>query len=116
MSPKKTPDAAAPLRRIAVHVEEAQPGRFAWVLSELPRAPGASWSEIGKAGKPARSYQEAMAQGLWALQSMVDDLETGPRGSAEEADGDEAKGDEPASESPAAKGGARTAFGFGLIG
>jgi hypothetical protein len=131
MSTKKTSTAAAPLRRIAVHVEEARPGRFAWVLSELSQEPDAFLTEIGRAARPVRSYQEAMAKGLWELQSMVDDLEMGPResasgsasasaslrrkaaGSGKTAEG--ADDDEPASDSAPAKSTGRTAFGFGLV-
>ncbi|KQP15182.1 hypothetical protein [Pseudorhodoferax sp. Leaf267] len=64
------------LRPIAVHVEEPKPKQFRWVL--LERA-GARWSDIEKSNRPVRSYQRAMADGLLALQAMVDDLDVGPR-------------------------------------
>ena len=143
MSTRKTPKAkakaenaakaATALRRIAVHVEEARPGRFAWVLSELSPEADASLAEIARAEKPVRSYQQAMAEGLWALQSMVDDLEQGPREAVGErvreaassrgaAASSRKKTDEredeseDASDAPPPKGTSRTAFGFGLIG
>lgn len=145
MSTRKTPKAkaanaakaATALRRIAVHVEEARPGRFAWVLSELSPEADASLAEIARAEKPVRSYQQAMAEGLWALQSMVDDLEQGPReavgervhevassrgaaaSSRKKTDEREDEGEdesEDASDAPPPKGTSRTAFGFGLIG
>lgn len=147
MSTRKAPKAAktaAALRRIAVHVEEPQPGRFAWVLSELSDEAEPSLTVIAQAGKPVRSYQQAMAQGLWALQSMVDDLELGPReaaagaassrgasaGSRKKAseredrehegdaheDEDKDREEDEAADSPPPKGTSRTAFGFGLIG
>jgi hypothetical protein len=64
------------LRTIAVHVEEPEPGAFAWVLTERD---GAEWAEVGRADATAGTYQQAMAGGLLALQSMVDDLDIGPR-------------------------------------
>lgn len=64
------------LRHIAVHVEEPNPGRFAWVLTER----GAhDWQELGKATSLAASYHQAMADGLLALQALVPDLDLGPR-------------------------------------
>jgi hypothetical protein len=70
------------LRIIAVHVEEAEPGQFTWVLTERG---GAQWTDVGRADAPSDTYQRAMAEGLLALQSMVDDLDIGPRGPKAEA-------------------------------
>jgi hypothetical protein len=64
------------LRVIAIHVEEPQTGRFTWVLTERD---GPSWQELAKAAAPARSFKKAMADGLLELQSMVEDLDAGPR-------------------------------------
>ena len=69
------------LRHIAVHVEEPDPGNFAWVLTE--RKGGGSWRELDKCTAPLATYQAAMAAGLVVLQAMVGDLDVGPR--AEEA-------------------------------
>lgn len=66
----------ANLRHIAVHVEEPKPGRFAWVLSER----GAQeWQQLDRSESVAASYQQAMADGLLALQALVPDLNVGPR-------------------------------------
>lgn len=65
------------LRNIAVHVSEPELGRFVWVLTEL--ADDRSWSEVRRAEAGATTYKQAMADGLLALQSMVTDLDIGPR-------------------------------------
>lgn len=65
------------LRHIAIHVEEPTRGGFTWVLTERDAD---QWHEIERAESPSDSYQRAMADGLWVLQQMVDDLEVGPRG------------------------------------
>lgn len=64
------------LRTIAVHVEEPEPGRFAWVLTERH---GPHWADVGHADATTDTYRQAMADGLLQLQSMVDDLNIGPR-------------------------------------
>lgn len=66
-----------PLRAIAIYVEEPRRGSFAWVLIERENAD--TWREIERAHRPADSYQEAMADGLLALQAMSEDLDEGPR-------------------------------------
>jgi hypothetical protein len=74
--------ALLPLRHIAVYVEQPRPQRFAWVLMESADG-GVNWELLQRAGKPVASYQEAMAGGLAALQEMVDDPQSGPRGEPE---------------------------------
>jgi hypothetical protein len=64
------------LRHIAVYVEEPKPGRFAWVLAELE---GRGWRQLKRSASPVASYKTAMADGLLALQAMVEDLDAGPR-------------------------------------
>ena len=66
----------APIRQIAVSVDEPEAGWFAWVLLEQGLD---DWSEIAAADEWVNTYREAMAEGLLALQAMVDDLDTGPR-------------------------------------
>lgn len=65
------------LRPIAVLVEELRAGRFHWVLTE--RGSDNAWAEIQRATVPAATYRQAMANGLLALQALVDDLDVGPR-------------------------------------
>lgn len=76
---------AATLRPIAVHVQEAAPSRFHWVLTE--RGSGNAWAEIQRAPAPASTYRQAMADGLLALQALIDDLDIGPRSAAAQAPG-----------------------------
>ena len=102
------------LRHIAVYVEEPKPGRFAWVLAELE---GRSWRPLEQSGSPVESYKTAMAQGLVALQAMVEDLDVGPReadapgleSDAGESDHQEARHAAPAKEAAPGK----RYFGFG---
>ncbi len=68
---------ATTLRPIAIHVQEPAPGRFDWVLSEQRQ--GGAWSEIQRAPSGVSTYRQAMADGLLALQALVDDLDSGPR-------------------------------------
>jgi hypothetical protein len=63
------------LRSIAVSVEEVEPGAFEWVLFKR----GIEWTLIKRAQRHTASYAKAMAAGLLALQSMIDDLDAGPR-------------------------------------
>ncbi|MGK6308981.1 hypothetical protein [Variovorax sp. DT-64] len=102
------------LRHIAVYVEEPKPGRFAWVLAELE---GRSWRQLDRSGSPVGSYKTAMAEGLLALQAMVEDLDLGPRkadapvdeGDADESDHQQTERDAPAKEAAPGK----RYFGFG---
>jgi len=70
------------LRHIAVTVEEPDAGQFAWVLIERL---GRTWRELARSDAPVAGYAGAMAEGLLALQSLVDDLEIGPRVGDEDA-------------------------------
>jgi len=66
-----------PLRRLAIHVEEPRRGAFQWILSEVEEA--ATLVEVERAKSPAKTYRQAIADGLLALQAMVDDFDIGPR-------------------------------------
>lgn len=68
------------LRHIAVHVEEPRSGRFAWVLTERR---GDDWQPLDRARTAVPTYQRAMAEGLLALQQLVEDLDSGPRADAD---------------------------------
>lgn len=94
--PSKRNLQVAPLRRIAVYVEEPEPGWFAWALIEADGS--LEWSQLEAAEQSLRSYKEAMAAGLMALQVLVGDLDVGPR-------------EEPPTE---AKKPTSTGFGFGF--
>jgi hypothetical protein len=102
------------LRHIAVYVEEPKPGRFAWVLAELK---GRSWRQLERSDAPVGSYKTAMADGLLALQAMVEDLDAGPReGDAPELESDAGESDPQEAEraAPAKEAAPRKRyFGFG---
>lgn len=66
---------AGALRAIAVTVEEPEPGAFVWVLVEQ----GVGWATLSQAERSSPSYAKAMANGLLALQDLIEDLEIGPR-------------------------------------
>ncbi|WP_052810799.1 hypothetical protein [Variovorax paradoxus] len=115
------------LRRIAVHVEETRSG-FEWVLSEADDDEDdeneGPWRSLKRARKAVETYQASMADGLLALQSLIDDLDTGPRRSADvEPESKPVRaGRQPARKASKAEGEtsrakARTgsAFGFGLM-
>jgi len=70
-----------PLRRIAVYVDEPEPGWFAWALAEADEG-ASNWAQIERADEWVGSYKEAMAAGLLVLQQMIDDLDSGPRDEA----------------------------------
>jgi hypothetical protein len=74
----KRAKASTPLRRISVYVEEPERGWFQWVLAEA--AEGLSvWHDLKAAEEWAPTYKEAMAEGLLALQDLIEDLDQGPR-------------------------------------
>ena len=78
---------AGALRAIAVTVEERAPARFGWLLLERTDE-GSKWSALERSGPSFRKYHEAMADGLLALQAMIEDLDEGPRHPEEEQEED----------------------------
>lgn len=99
----------APLRQVSVHVEEAEDGAFHWVLSERQ---GERWDAFLRASSGAETYRQSMADGLLALQGMIDDLDIGPRANATSKQ----KPATDAAEKPEASGKRRRGmFGFGLV-
>ncbi|SFQ36978.1 hypothetical protein [Variovorax sp. 770b2] len=110
------------LRRIAVHVEEAPSGGFEWVLSEADDDEDEGpWRSLKRARKAAHTYKASMADGLLALQSLIDDLDAGPRrptgaepdSTTVRAGKEQARrAAKPGSEKKPATG---SAFGFGLM-
>lgn len=103
------------LRPIAIYVEEPTPGQFVWALME--RKDSGTWAETQRSALAAGTYHQAMADGLVVLQSMIDDLDIGPRRPLKRAKvarqpSDDARAtDRPETEPPAPS---RTSlFGFG---
>ncbi|MDP9991943.1 hypothetical protein J2W28_000971 [Variovorax boronicumulans] len=76
MSTKREID--APLRRIAVYVDEPEPGWFSWALAEADEG-ATNWAQIESSDEWMGTYKEAMAAGLLVLQQMINDLDSGPR-------------------------------------
>lgn len=102
----------ANLRLISVHVEELEGGLFSWVL--LERSAREVWTELDRSTAPSETYKQAMAEGLVALQSIVDDLDVGPREA--EAESDPGEFEESASEKTTTgrqPGQGPSIFGFG---
>ena len=62
---------------MAIHVEERRRGAFQWILSEVDEAD--KLVEIERAKSPVKTYYQAVADGLLALQALVEDLDMGPR-------------------------------------
>ncbi|GKT20911.1 hypothetical protein [Acidovorax sp. SUPP3334] len=105
------------LRPIAIHVEEPAAGTFRWVLIERDDGSG-TWAPIQKSGAATDTYRQAMADGLLALQSMIEDLDVGPRLTAQkDIPANHHRSDDAASADDAEEAQPRTArptlFGFG---
>lgn len=64
------------LREISVTVTESNPDAFKWLLLERDAD---EWRRLEAASASVDSYREAMANNLLRLQSLIDDLERGPR-------------------------------------
>lgn len=102
------------LRLIAVHVEETAVSRYQWVLTE--RAEAHEWHELDRSASTVTTYKKAMAQGLLALQALIDDPDAGPRRKASPRKGDSEERGSPVPEVaepdiPASRKG--SLFGFG---
>jgi len=103
------------LRAIAVSVEAADPG-YRWLHFE--RQPESDvWVVLNRSPEPSATYHQAMAEGLVALELLIDDLALGPR-SMKPTDSQshrqkEAEGAQKA-EQPSAKPSKRF-FGFGPV-
>ncbi|WP_157609124.1 hypothetical protein [Variovorax sp. Root411] len=106
------------LRRIAIHVEEPRSGAFEWVLSEADSRSADQWEVLKRARKASATYKASMADGLIALQSLIEDLDTGPRAPAAlEPEPPRRQAGKRAARAaePPAKAAGRTAFGFGVL-
>jgi hypothetical protein len=77
-------DPPTALRRIAVYVNEPKEEWFQWVLIEQRNEPP-EWVEIDAAEEWFKTYRQAMAAGLLALQGLIENLDAGPRQEAEPA-------------------------------
>ncbi|MCZ2496496.1 hypothetical protein GN316_06985 [Xylophilus sp. Kf1] len=98
------------LRVIAVHAEETASGKFIWVLTERS---GTQWTELDRAPAADRRYHVALADGLLALQALVEDLDVGPR--EKPAAPEPAPADEGADAEPDHRSKSGSMFGFGPV-
>lgn len=77
----------APIRRIAVHVDEPAPGQFYWILMEEGDA-ARRWVKIGSAEEPFGLWLDALEAGVRALTGYAPNERVGPRETAEDEDAD----------------------------
>ncbi len=70
--------ATAPLRQLAVFVNEAEPGAFCWVVMEAQKNFKA-WRTVESSTERFASWIDAYDAGDDALISMIPDIQNGPR-------------------------------------
>jgi hypothetical protein len=68
----------SPIRRIAVHVDEPDPGHFYWVLME-EGDDASQWRELASAAEPYDMWLDALQEGTKALITYAPDERIGPR-------------------------------------
>ena len=73
------------IRRIAVHVDEPDSGRFYWVLME-EGDDASQWVELESADRPTDMWIDAFQAGGAALLSYVQDERVGPRTAGDDED------------------------------
>ena len=73
------------IRRIAVHVDEPDPGHFYWVLME-EGDDASQWVELESADQPTDMWIDAFQAGSAALLGYVSDERIGPRADGEDED------------------------------
>lgn len=66
------------IRRISVHVDESDPGRFHWVLMEED-GDASTWSELEAGTDSYDIWLDALSAGCAALVSYAPDERIGPR-------------------------------------
>jgi hypothetical protein len=104
-----------PLRPLAVTVLEGEGGGFQWQIIE--RSQGSTWHPVESATDTKPTYRAAMAAGLYRLQSLVEDLDSGPRKTSGQPSAPEPPATEPqAGATDTTRAGAEgTLFGFGPL-
>ena len=73
------------IRRIAVHVDEPDPGHFYWVLME-EGDDASQWVELESAQEPVDMWFDALQAGMGALLRYAPDERIGPRAVGEDED------------------------------
>lgn len=66
------------IRRIAVHIDEPEPGQFYWVLME-ESDDASQWVELQSAEEGYDMWIDALQAGMWALERLAEDERIGPR-------------------------------------
>jgi hypothetical protein len=74
------------IRRIAVHVDEPDPGHFYWVLMD-EGDDASQWVELKSAGEPYDMWLDALNAGVKTLVGYAPDERIGPRTSGDDEDG-----------------------------
>ncbi|MGJ7506556.1 hypothetical protein [Variovorax sp. GT1P44] len=75
------------LRRIAITVDEPEPGKFYWLLVES-REDASVWEALAAADEPSATWGDAFDAGCVALCKLVPDERVGPRAVGENEDAD----------------------------
>ncbi|WP_042581157.1 hypothetical protein [Variovorax paradoxus] len=73
------------IRRIAVHVDEPEPGHFYWVLME-EGGDASQWIELESADEACEMWLDALRAGVRALEGYAPDERIGPRTSGDDED------------------------------
>ncbi|MBJ2154587.1 hypothetical protein [Variovorax sp. IB41] len=73
------------IRRIAVHVDEPDPGLFYWVLME-EGDDTSQWVELESADEHYDMWLDALQAGVRALEGYAPDERIGPRASGDDED------------------------------
>jgi hypothetical protein len=73
------------IRRIAVHVDEPDPGHFYWVLME-ESDDASQWTELESADATYGMWLDALTAGVKALVGYAPDERIGPRSAGDDED------------------------------
>ncbi|MDH6170031.1 hypothetical protein M2282_005201 [Variovorax boronicumulans] len=73
------------IRRISVHVDEPDPGRFYWVLME-EGGDASQWAELQSADEGYDMWLDALQAGMRALERLASDERIGPRIAGDDED------------------------------
>ncbi|MBD9667420.1 hypothetical protein IB278_25910 [Variovorax sp. VRV01] len=73
------------IRRIAVHVDEPDPGHFYWVLMEVGDD-ASGWKELASAEEAYDMWLDALQAGVRALEGYASGERIGPRAAGDDED------------------------------
>jgi hypothetical protein len=75
------------IRRIAIHVDEPNPGHYFWVLTE-EGSDASQWERLESADEPYDTWLDALQAGVRALEGYAPDERIGPRIPSDDEDAD----------------------------